>query len=118
MKDEKEQLAPNIIKMARWSNHVVQWLVSEILIAKESLKQRVTLYEKVVMIAYHLDKMNNFNGVKEVLGALESSPIFRLKKTKESLSSKTAKTLDALKRITASEYNYKLLRARVKGVIL
>jgi cellobiose phosphorylase len=90
MKNDKETRAPNIIKMVRWSNHVVQWLSTEIVSVKDSLKQRAVVMEKVVSIAKvlfilteHLDNMNNLNGVKEVLAALQSSSVYRLRKTKE-----------------------------------
>jgi hypothetical protein len=52
MKDEKETLSPHVLQMARWSNHVVQWLVSEIVTQKDSLKQRAAAMEKVVQIAH------------------------------------------------------------------
>ena len=50
MKDEKETAAPNFMKMIRWSNHVVQWIVTEILSVKDNLKLRALIMEKVVSI--------------------------------------------------------------------
>jgi hypothetical protein len=83
MKDDKESRAPNIIKMVRWSNHVIQWLVTEIVSLKDNLKQRASMVEKIISIAKHCNSLNNLNGVKEVLAALQSSSVYRLKKTKE-----------------------------------
>jgi hypothetical protein len=51
MKDTKETLAPNIIKIARWSNHVVGWLISEVVTNKEHFKQRVLVMEKIIQLA-------------------------------------------------------------------
>jgi hypothetical protein len=51
MKDDKEQKAPNIIKMVRWSNHVIKWLATEIVTQKDSTKSRVLMMEKVISIA-------------------------------------------------------------------
>lgn len=51
MKDDKEVRAPNITKMVRWSNHVIKWLVSEIVLVKDNLKARAAMMEKVIMIA-------------------------------------------------------------------
>ena len=51
MKDDKETTAPNIIKMVRWSNHVVAWLVSEIVTVKDNVKQRGLIMEKIIQVA-------------------------------------------------------------------
>jgi hypothetical protein len=51
MKDDKEIRAPNIIKMVRWSNHVVNWIVTEIVSIKDSQKTRVAMVERVIAIA-------------------------------------------------------------------
>lgn len=50
MKDDKEQKAPNIIKMVRWSNHVIHWLVTEIVTIKDNVKQRALMMEKIIAI--------------------------------------------------------------------
>lgn len=112
----KEQNAANILKMAKWSNHVIQWLVSEIVSVKDNLKQRVLVLEKVVMLAKNCYSLNNFNAVKEVLAAIESSAVYRLKKTRDGLSSKHSKILEELITLTANEMNYKNLRAKVHSV--
>lgn len=51
MKEDKETRAPNIIRMVRWSNHVIQWLVTEIVSLKDNLKQRALMMEKIISIA-------------------------------------------------------------------
>ncbi|KAI8910301.1 ras guanine nucleotide exchange factor domain-containing protein [Gorgonomyces haynaldii] len=116
MKEDKEVLAPNIIRMVRWSNHVVEWLVTEIVTIRDNIKARALMMEKIIQMAQHLEKLNNFNGVKEVLAAMQSSPVYRLKKTKETMASKYLKILETLKKLTGSESNYKLLRAKVHSV--
>jgi RasGEF domain len=124
MKDDKEVRAPNIIRMVRWSNHVIQWLVTEIVSLKDNLKQRCLMMEKIITIGKvskninrkHLNALNNFNGIKEILAALQSSSVYRLKKTFAGVGSKYLKTFEELKTITASELNFKNLRAKIHSV--
>ncbi|KAJ3015789.1 UNVERIFIED_CONTAM: hypothetical protein HDU68_012566 [Siphonaria sp. JEL0065] len=113
MKDNKEIKSPNITKMVHWSNHVVQWLASEILSVKENHKVRSQVFERIIALGHQLEKLNNFNGVREVLAAIESSAIYRLKKTKALIGKKEMKMLDDLLKVASTEHNYKNLRARV-----
>jgi methionine synthase II (cobalamin-independent) len=83
MKADKEVLAPNICNMTKWSNHVTRWTVSEIVSVKDNVKSRAVIVERFIMLAQHLEKMNNFNGVKEILAGLQSSSVHRLKRTRE-----------------------------------
>ncbi|KAI8901142.1 ras guanine nucleotide exchange factor domain-containing protein [Globomyces pollinis-pini] len=116
MKDDKEILAPNIIRMVRWSNHIIQWLVTEIVTLKDNPKLRIAMVEKIITIAKHCFTLNNFNGIKEILAALQTSSVYRLKKTKEAIQPKYQKTLDELNTLTATEMNYKNLRAKIHAV--
>jgi hypothetical protein len=113
MKADKDIRAPNICTMIRWSNHVTKWVISEIVTVKDSLKSRAAVMERIVMLAMHLEKMNNFNGVKEVLAGLLSSSVHRLKKTRENMGSKYLKILDDLAKLTSNDLNHKNLRARI-----
>ena len=51
MKDDKETRAPNIIRMVRWSNHVVHWLITEIVTIKDNIKLRAAMMEKIIALA-------------------------------------------------------------------
>lgn len=82
MKPNKEEISYNLVEMIKWSNRTVNWIISEIVSARESAKNRALILERVIMLAYHLDKLRNFNGLKEVIAALQSSAVYRLKKTK------------------------------------
>ncbi|TPX63113.1 hypothetical protein SpCBS45565_g06841 [Spizellomyces sp. 'palustris'] len=115
MKDSKETEAPNILRMTRWSNHVVQWIVTEIVSVKESTKARAAVYEKIIMLGHYFQKLKNFNGVKEIVAALQTASVYRLKKTKEAMGSKHLRIYDELARLVSSELNYKNLRAKVRA---
>ncbi|KAJ3107545.1 hypothetical protein HDU97_003850 [Phlyctochytrium planicorne] len=113
MKEDKEIRAPNITRMIQWSNHVIHWIVSEIVSVRDSTKMRAQMIEKFIQVAQHLDKLNNFNGVKEVLGALQSSSVYRLRKTKEMIGTKYFRAYEDLLKLVSSELNYKALRSKV-----
>ncbi|KAJ3148781.1 hypothetical protein HDU86_007336 [Geranomyces michiganensis] len=115
MKDSKETDAPNILRITRWSNHVVQWIVTEIVSGKDSTKYRASVYERVIMLGQCLYKLRNFNGVKEVVAALQTASVYRLKKTKEAISSKYMRICDELVRLVSSELNYKAMRAKIRA---
>ncbi|KAG4085764.1 ras GEF [Neocallimastix lanati (nom. inval.)] len=112
MKDNKEELAPNLCKIAQWSNHVVHWLISEIVL-QENFKLRVTMLERILLFTQSLLKLNNFNGVKEVSAALQSSSIYRLKKTKKAMASKFLKLYDSILKLVSNELNFKTLRTKI-----
>lgn len=112
MKKDKELKAPNIVLMTQLSNHVVKWVISEIL-EQSSLKNRVIVFEKFIQIAYHSDKLNNFNAVKEILAGLQSSSVHRLKKTREAICSKWSKVFEELCTNTSSDFNFKILREKI-----
>ena len=50
MKEDKELKAPNLLRLIRWNNHVVNWQISEILIQKD-VKVRATVIERIIMVA-------------------------------------------------------------------
>ena len=113
LKADKETRAPNICRMTAWSNHVTRWIVSEIVSVKDDMKKRALVIERVIMLAQHLEKLNNFNGVKEVLAGLQSSAVWRLKKTREGVNIKYLKVFDDLVKLTSNELNFKNLRAKI-----
>jgi hypothetical protein len=49
MKSDKEEKAPTILKLTRWTNHVAFWIVSEIL-SFSNVKLRSQALEACIMI--------------------------------------------------------------------
>jgi hypothetical protein len=92
---------------------VIHWVISEIVAIKESAKARALLFERLIMVAQHLEKLNNFNGVKEILAGLQGSAVYRLKRTKEAVGNKHLKIMDELIKLISSDLNFKNLRAKI-----
>ena len=117
MSTDKDKKAPNIIRMVKFSNHLVMWVVSEIVNTKD-LKQRVAVVEKVILVAQALEKLRNYNGVKELLAALSHSAIHRLKKTKSGTSNKIQQIHRDLNTLMSTESNFKNLRKCIRELTL
>ena len=98
-KPDKDTRSPTIMRFIKWTTHLSYWAVTEILSFKTS-KQRAAAMERIIMIGQvcftlckaakrikimekHLEKLNNFNGVTEIVAALNTSAIFRLRKSKD-----------------------------------
>eukprot|EP01124_Arcella_intermedia_P023538 TRINITY_DN3758_c0_g1_i2.p1 TRINITY_DN3758_c0_g1~~TRINITY_DN3758_c0_g1_i2.p1 ORF type:complete len:826 (-),score=172.52 TRINITY_DN3758_c0_g1_i2:2181-4490(-) len=97
-KQSREELSPHICKIIGRFNQVSQWVRCEI-VTEVSLKKRAELLGRWLEICVHLQKLNNFNALMLILAALNSLPIFRLKKTWNALSTKTKQTWAQLESI-------------------
>ncbi|ORZ33553.1 ras guanine nucleotide exchange factor domain-containing protein [Catenaria anguillulae PL171] len=113
LQKDKDQAAPTLMRMTRWSNHVVQWVVSEIVSVRD-VKSRAAMFERFIVLASELAKLNNFNGLKEVLAALASSAVHRLRKTKGLVPRKSLKLLDTLTSRVSPDLNHKSLRKELR----
>jgi len=65
-----------------WYEQTSRWAAAQI-VHKLQLKQRVATLERLIKLAEELMKINNYNGVMEILSGINSSPVRRLKKTWE-----------------------------------
>jgi len=109
---DKEKLAPGIMNMTRWSTRISKWVITEI-VTESNVKIRASLYERFVVLAQYLEKLNNFNGCIEILTGLQASPIYRLKDTLANVNTRVRRLGEELMKSTSSELNYKKLRERV-----
>ncbi len=69
-----------------------------------------------ILVGEKCKQLNNFNALMAILAALNSSPIHRLKRTKELLSSKTNSVLEDLKHLMAPGQNFSNYRNRLRSV--
>jgi len=81
-KDKKKamDMSPHIVLLLRRFNEVSSWIASEIVSARQ-LQTRVNLVLKLIKLIKKLAILNNYNGVMQILTALQSPPVFRLKET-------------------------------------
>ena len=105
---DKLRLAPTLTALAQWSTRMSHWVITEILMV-DTPKGRAAVYERFVAIAkvrtlgaqqrawsgradsadavvrvrptQALESLRNFNGIVEIMTALVSSPIYRLRFT-------------------------------------
>lgn len=97
-KSKLKYKAPNIIKMINRFNEVSLW-ASSIILTSNKLKQRVKILTKLINIADHLRKLNNFSTLMAFVAVFNSSSINRLKHTFSELPPKTLETLNDLTRL-------------------
>jgi son of sevenless len=50
MGNDKKLKAPNILKISEWSNHVIKWIISEIVLVKD-VKARANTIERIIAFA-------------------------------------------------------------------
>ncbi|CDZ96560.1 Ras1 guanine nucleotide exchange factor [Phaffia rhodozyma] len=110
MSDSKK--APNVKACIRFSNNVSKW-VQVSLLSEYLPKYRAQIMKAFIQIANCCLSINNFSCMASIIAGLVSSPISRLKRTIELLSSKTIATRDALIKLVDSERNFGAYKERL-----
>eukprot|EP01097_Dermamoeba_algensis_P008869 TRINITY_DN6087_c0_g1_i1.p1 TRINITY_DN6087_c0_g1~~TRINITY_DN6087_c0_g1_i1.p1 ORF type:complete len:557 (+),score=90.62 TRINITY_DN6087_c0_g1_i1:60-1730(+) len=115
-KKDKDLLAPNLTMLAKHFNDVSNWVSTEIL-STESNKARLSSIVRFIKVAKVLFKMNNFNGVMQVLSGLNNFSVLRLKNLWEALPVKAYETFQKLEGYMSHEMNYKRYRTGIKKAL-
>jgi len=102
--------APHIREMIERFNAMSEYVAVTIL-AEAELESRVSVVTRFIQVAHELRKLNNFNGVMEILAGLQLTSIFRLKKTWAAISPRTATRFNDLAKEMNRDLNYKSPRA-------
>jgi len=105
----KEIDAPNLLTMIRRFNEISIWVQNSI-VSCETLKKRAILVEKFVKIGQTFFAQKNFNGVMQIVSALEGAAVHRLSKTFEKVKPKTRKKYVFLHELMSGTSSYKLYR--------
>ncbi|XP_013784949.1 guanine nucleotide-releasing factor 2-like [Limulus polyphemus] len=77
VKEQKEDLSPNLTSFTEHFNKMSYWVRSRIL-EQNDAREREKYVSRFIRILKHLRKLNNFNSYLAVLSALDSAPIRRL----------------------------------------
>jgi len=110
------ELSPNISQMIKHFNDLSYWIQFEILQQKKP-EQRYKVFKFFVKLLRCSRDYNNFNLCQEVLSAISSSSIFRLKKTwaKFERDKKLYEIYETIKNTMTPTANYKEYRSQIKN---
>jgi son of sevenless-like protein len=117
-KPGKEQAARHVLALAHRFNLVCNWVVRTI-VETPNLQERADVVMYFLEVLRELHALNNFNGVMELVSALGSSMVIRLKHTwaeLDKLSSKRRRVLDECSEQMSPDRNYKQIRVELAQV--
>ncbi|XP_034048661.1 ras-specific guanine nucleotide-releasing factor 2 [Thalassophryne amazonica] len=114
MKVDKTERTPYIMKTSQHFNEMSNLVASQI-ISHTDVGSRAGSIEKWLAVADICRCLNNYNGVLEIISALNRSAIYRLKKTWAKVCRQTKAVMDRLQKTVSSEGRFKNLRETLKN---
>lgn len=101
MKENKSTSSPNLLKMISFTNNFICWL-EKCIIETENFEERVSVVNRTMEIMLVFQELNNFNGVLEIVSAINSASVFRLEHTLDKVSYR--KQFDDAKELNADHF--------------
>src|SRR5690606_1615513 len=102
-REVKLKYARYITLMTERFNSVSRWIVTKI-IQQKDIQQRAKLIQRFMQIAIELRKLNNFDGLNQLVAAFSSDGVFRLKKTWKLIPEEKAQ-FEKFQQLFAHPYN-------------
>ncbi|XP_028676444.1 son of sevenless homolog 1-like isoform X2 [Erpetoichthys calabaricus] len=112
-KEDKEINSPNLLKMIRHTTNLTLWF-EKCIVETENLEERSAVVSRIIEILQVFQELNNFNGVLEVVSAMNSSPVYRLDHTFEQIPSRQRRILEEAHEL--SEDHYKKYLAKLRSI--
>jgi CRP-like cAMP-binding protein len=113
-KRNAEEIAPNLTKVINLSNHVTNWIITEILKMK-TVEEMAEMISKFIKVGKHMQQMHNFSGVCEISSALNNAAIAKLKAAWQILPPKTKEVMDEINEAVSPLAHYKNYREAFKA---
>lgn len=102
-KKDKDKSSPNLLKMIHHSTNFTLWLEKWVVEA-ENFEERVCVVSRILEVMIVLQDLNNFNGVLEVVSAMNSASVYRLEHTFNAVAYKLFKALEDAKELHSDHY--------------
>ncbi|XP_072285052.1 son of sevenless homolog 2 [Pyxicephalus adspersus] len=112
-KEDKEINSPNLLKMIRHTTNLTLWF-EKCLVETENFEERVAVFSRIIEILQVFQDLNNFNGVLEIVSAVNSVPVYRLDHTFEALQERKRRILDEA--VELSQDHFKKYLAKLKSI--
>ncbi|KAL0478329.1 RasGEF [Acrasis kona] len=108
-KSDKHIRSQHIVKLTEQFNQTSSW-ISTTIVMEENFRRRCNLLRYFIDLAQCLRELNNYNGLNTVISSLNSSSVFRLKKTWKEVPQKKLTTFQELADMVAMTGSFKTLR--------
>ncbi|XP_045564792.1 son of sevenless homolog 2 [Salmo salar] len=112
-KEDKENNSPNLLRMIRHTTNLTLWF-EKCIVEAENLDERVAVFTRVIEILQVFQELNNFNGVLEVVSAINSVPVYRLDHTFEAVPERKKRILEEA--VELSQDHFKKYLAKLKSI--
>ncbi|XP_066486222.1 son of sevenless homolog 2 [Tiliqua scincoides] len=112
-KEDKEINSPNLLKMIRHTTNLTLWF-EKCIVELENFEERVAVLSRIIEVLQVFQDLNNFNGVLEIVSAMNSAPVYRLDHTFEALQERKKRILDEA--VELSQDHFKKYLAKLKSI--
>ncbi|XP_028854735.1 son of sevenless homolog 2 isoform X2 [Denticeps clupeoides] len=112
-KEDKEKNSPNLLRMIRHTTNLTLWF-EKCIVEAENLEERVAVFARIIEILQVFQELNNFNGVLEIVSAINSVPVYRLDHTFESITGHKKRILEEA--VELSQDHFKKYLAKLKSI--
>ncbi|XP_036397648.1 son of sevenless homolog 2 [Megalops cyprinoides] len=112
-KEDKEKNSPNLLRMIRHTTNLTLWF-EKCIVEAENLEERVAVLSRIIEILQVFQELNNFNGVLEIVSAINSVPVYRLDHTIEAVPERKRKVLEEA--VELSQDHFKKYLAKLKSI--
>uniref|UniRef100_A0A8D2J3G0 SOS Ras/Rho guanine nucleotide exchange factor 2 n=1 Tax=Varanus komodoensis TaxID=61221 RepID=A0A8D2J3G0_VARKO len=112
-KEDKEINSPNLLKMIRHTTNLTLWF-EKCIVETENFEERVAVLSRIIEILQVFQDLNNFNGVLEIVSAMNSVSVYRLDHTFEVSPGGCWKILDEA--VELSQDHFKKYLVKLKSI--
>lgn len=112
-KEDKEKNSPNLLRMIRHTTNLTLWF-EKCIVEAENIDERVAVFSRIIEILQVFQELNNFNGVLEIVSAINSVPVYRLDHTFEAVPERKRRILEEA--VELSQDHFKKYLAKLKSI--
>ncbi|KAH9814181.1 ras guanine nucleotide exchange factor domain-containing protein [Melampsora americana] len=113
--ENKELDSSNLTKLINMNNSVTHWVGKTILFQNQK-KKRANIIKHFISTAERCHQLKNYSTLIQIVAGLTMTPVFRLRRTWETISQKNLSVLNSLGQLMSPTKNYITYREMIKKV--
>ncbi|KAH9814855.1 ras guanine nucleotide exchange factor domain-containing protein [Melampsora americana] len=114
-KEFAKEGTPHITAMIDMSNALTRW-VAETILSQPEQKKRANTIKHFILIAERCRNLNNFSTLMQIIAGLNSTPIYRLRRTWETIPHKILTLFGQLGAVMSPTKNYATYRDTIRNM--